>query len=361
MAVSLGIPRVLPTAGVTDHGGLADRYGRVATDLRLSLTDKCNLRCTYCMPAAGMDWLPARQLLTAAEITRLVGIAVDRLGVVELRLTGGEPLIRPDLEDIIGGVRGRHPDLPISVTTNGVGLDRRARTLREAGLTRINISLDTLCPETFAALSRRNLLERTLAGIAAAEAAGLAPIKINAVLMRGVNEGQASELTAWCLARGYELRFIEQMPLDADHGWRRDTMITAAQIRERLEGDFDLTPHPAERDGAPAERYRAVSRSDPSLRGTLGIIASVTEPFCADCKRTRLTADGKVRSCLFSHEEVDLLHLLRGEADDEAIAQRWRQAMWVKPLAHGTDSPATEGLAATGYVQPDRSMSAIGG
>ncbi|OMH34132.1 GTP 3',8-cyclase MoaA [Tersicoccus sp. Bi-70] len=361
MAVSLGIPRVLPTAGVPDHGGLADQYGRVATDLRISLTDKCNLRCTYCMPADGMDWLPGRQLLTAEEITRLVDIAVDELGVVELRLTGGEPLIRKDLEEVIAGVRGHHPDLPISLTTNGVGLDRRARTLRDAGLTRINVSLDTLCPETFVALSRRNLLERTLAGIAAADAAGLAPMKINAVLMRGFNEHQASELAGWCLARGYELRFIEQMPLDADHGWRRDTMITAAQIRALVEQDFVLTPHPAERDGAPAERYHAVSRTDPAMRGTLGIIASVTEPFCADCKRTRITADGKVRSCLFSHEEIDLLHLLRGDADDAQIAQRWRQAMWVKPLAHGTDSPGTEGLDASGYVQPDRSMSAIGG
>ncbi|GGC78411.1 cyclic pyranopterin monophosphate synthase [Tersicoccus solisilvae] len=361
MAVSLGIPRVLPTAGVPERGGLTDRYGRVATDLRLSLTDKCNLRCTYCMPADGMDWLPRAQLLTAGEITRLVGIAVDTLGVVELRLTGGEPLIRPDLEDVVAGVRGRHPDLPISLTTNGVGLDRRAASLRDAGLSRINISLDTLCPETFAALSRRNLLERTLAGIAAADAAGLSPVKINAVLMRGVNEDEAGELAAWCLARGYELRFIEQMPLDADHGWRRDTMVTAAQIRAHLERDFALTPHPAKRDGAPAERYTAVARRDPAVHGTLGIIASVTEPFCADCKRTRLTADGKVRSCLFSHEEVDLLHLLRGGADDEQLAQRWRQAMWVKPLAHGTESPGTEGLDASGYVQPDRSMSAIGG
>nr|WP_306863414.1 GTP 3',8-cyclase MoaA [Arthrobacter bambusae] len=344
--------------------GLFDRYGRRATDMRLSLTDKCNLRCTYCMPAEGLEWLSRQAVMTAAEIIRLVRIGVEQLGVRQLRLTGGEPLVRADLVDIISALRQAHPELPISMTTNGVGLDKKAAALKEAGLSRINVSLDSLHEETFAMLTRRPFLDKVLAGIDAAWAAGLGPVKINAVLMRGINDAESPGLLAWALERGYELRFIEQMPLDADHGWTRRDMITAAEIRELLSRDFVLGPDPRARDGAPAERFevrrrdRASAEATGPLLGTVGIIASVTEPFCSDCRRTRITAEGKIMSCLFSREEFDLLGLLRHGAGDEELAQRWQDAMWIKPKAHGMDHT---GLGAADFVQPDRSMSAIGG
>ena len=350
-------------------GGLADRYGRRATDMRLSLTDKCNLRCTYCMPAEGLEWLAKQAVMSAGEIVRIVRVGVDLLGVRELRLTGGEPLVRADLVDIIAALRQEHPGLPISMTTNGVGLDKKAAALKTAGLTRINVSLDSLHEETFAKLTRRPFLDRVLAGVEAAWAAGLGPVKLNAVLMRGINDAESPSLLAWALDRGYELRFIEQMPLDADHGWTRRDMITAAEIRELLSADYVLSPDPRARDGAPAERFEVRRRPsgpatatspDPGSRvlGTVGIIASVTEPFCSDCRRTRITAEGKIMSCLFSREEFDLLGLLRAGATDQELAERWQEAMWLKPKAHGMDHV---GLDAPDFVQPDRSMSAIGG
>ncbi|RAN72031.1 GTP 3',8-cyclase MoaA [Bacillus sp. SRB_336] len=341
--------------------GLPDQFGRVATDMRLSLTDKCNLRCRYCMPEAGLEWLKKSKLLTGGEIVRLVGLGVDRLGVRELRLTGGEPLVRADLVDIVAAVRRNHPELPISLTTNAVGLAGKAQALADAGLTRLNVSMDTLHHDAFLQLTRRPFLDQVLAGIEAADAAGLRPLKVNAVLMRGVNDDHAAELLGWCLARGYELRFIEQMPLDADHGWTRSGMITAAEIRELLGRDFALSPDPRLRDGAPAERFEVRNPSTGELLGTVGIIASVTEPFCTDCRRTRITAEGKVMSCLFSRTEVDLLALLRAGTspdDDDAVAARWQDAMWAKPKAHGMGHP---GLGDADFVQPDRSMSAIGG
>lgn len=392
MSVSLGLPRIRSAgpgpSGAPREAGLVDRHGRRATDLRLSVIDKCNLRCTYCMPADGLPWLPAAQLMSTGEIVRLVGIGVAELGITELRLTGGEPLVRRDLEEIVAGVRAAHPELPVSLTTNGIGLAARAQALAEAGLTRINISLDSLDAATFRALARRDRLADVLAGAEAAAAAGLAPVKINAVLMRGVNDHEAPELLAWALERGFALRFIEQMPLDADHGWTRADMVTAAEIRDRLSTRFRLAPHPGTRDGAPAELWDvhprtatatpvdsavtsgatsdATSAAPPALcsgaqdppLGTVGVIASVTEPFCADCKRTRITAEGRVRSCLFSHEEVELLPLLRAGATDAELADRWRAAMWAKPAAHGMDHT---GLDSADYVQPERSMSAIGG
>lgn len=379
MPTALGIPTLrtkLEPSPADPARGLVDRFGRRATDLRISLTDKCNLRCTYCMPADGMDWLPKQDLLTAAEIRHLVRVGVDRLGVRELRLTGGEPLIRTDLEDIVAGVRADHPDLPVSITTNAIGLARRAVGLKKAGLTRLNVSLDTLDPQTFRSLARRDRLADVLEGVETAVDAGLTPVKLNAVLMRGINDHEAPELLAWALERGLSLRFIEQMPLDADHGWTREGMITAQEIRDRLSTRFDLSPHPADRDGAPAELWdvrvrqssteQARSAADDDVLGTVGIIASVTEPFCGDCKRTRITAEGEVRSCLFSHEEFGLRDLLReplaaGESADErdsAIADRWRAAMWIKPAAHGMDHV---GLDSADFVQPERSMSAIGG
>ncbi|ADX72599.1 GTP cyclohydrolase subunit MoaA [Pseudarthrobacter phenanthrenivorans Sphe3] len=344
--------------------GLADRYGRRATDMRLSLTDKCNLRCTYCMPAEGLEWLAKQAVMSAEEIVRIVRIGVEQLGVRELRLTGGEPLVRHDLVDIIAALRRNHPALPISMTSNGVGLAKKAAALKAAGLTRINVSLDSLHEETFTQLTRRPFLDQVLAGVDAAWAAGLGPVKLNAVLMRGINDAEAPALLAWALERGYELRFIEQMPLDADHGWTRRNMITAAEIRQLLSSDFVLSPDPRARDGAPAERFEVRRRTAGSggssgpVLGTVGIIASVTEPFCSDCRRTRITAEGKIMSCLFSREEFDLLGLLRSGASDEALARRWQDAMWLKPKAHGMDHV---GLDAPDFVQPDRSMSAIGG
>ncbi|WP_101599936.1 GTP 3',8-cyclase MoaA [Brevibacterium sp. Mu109] len=366
--------------------GLLDRHGRLGTDLRISLTDKCNLRCTYCMPADGMDWMPPPSLLTAAEVVRLVDIAVAVHGVRDLRLTGGEPLIRPDLEDIIAGVRSSHPDLPIAITTNGIGLTKRAATLAAAGLTRLNVSLDTIDADTFRALARRNRLADVLAGIDAALAADLHPVKVNAVLMRGENDDQAPDLLAFALERGLDLRFIEQMPLDGDHGWTREGMVTAREVRELLSQHWRLVPDDVPRGGAPAELWRVLpldsdpdsgsgsgSDSDPNADpdavpssrtdaaeplGRVGVIASVTEPFCSACTRTRITADGKVRSCLFSHEEFDLASAMRSGESDDVVARLWQQAMWLKPAAHGMEKP---GLDSDDYVQPDRTMSAIGG
>jgi len=361
-----GIPAAAALSGRPEGlpAGLVDRYGRRATDMRLSLTDKCNLRCTYCMPAEGLEWLSKQAVMSAEEIVRIVRIGVDMLGVRELRLTGGEPLVRADLLQIIAALRQAHPDLPISMTTNAVGLDKKAAGLKAAGLTRINVSLDSLHEETFTKLTRRPFLDRVLAGVDAAWAAGLGPVKLNAVLMRGINDAESPALLAWALDRGYELRFIEQMPLDADHGWTRRNMITAAEIRELLSVDYVLSSDPRDRDGAPAERFEVrarvpgTDRATGPLLGTVGIIASVTEPFCSDCRRTRITAEGKIMSCLFSREEVDLLGLLREGASDEQLAERWQDAMWIKPKAHGMDHV---GLDAPDFVQPDRSMSAIGG
>ncbi|WP_375153949.1 GTP 3',8-cyclase MoaA [Pseudarthrobacter phenanthrenivorans] len=375
MSVQLGMPQPREEAGASlpsdpaarpadAPAGLADRYGRSATDMRLSLTDKCNLRCTYCMPAEGLEWLAKQAVMSAEEIVRIVRIGVEQLGVRELRLTGGEPLVRHDLVDIIAALRRNHPALPISMTSNGVGLAKKAAALKAAGLTRINVSLDSLHEETFTQLTRRPFLDQVLAGVDAAWAAGLGPVKLNAVLMRGINDAEAPSLLAWALERGYELRFIEQMPLDADHGWTRRNMITAAEIRQLLSSDFVLSPDPRARDGAPAERFEVRRRmagsggSSGPVLGTVGIIASVTEPFCSDCRRTRITAEGKIMSCLFSREEFDLLGLLRSGASDEALARRWQDAMWLKPKAHGMDHV---GLDAPDFVQPDRSMSAIGG
>ena len=341
--------------------GLLDRFGRRATDLRVSLIDKCNLRCTYCMPAEGLPWLTREQLLTASEIQRLVRIGVDLLGIGELRLTGGEPLVRKDLEEIIGGIRAEHPELPIALTTNAIGLDRRAQALAEAGLSRVNISLDSVHRETFAQLTRRDSLDKVLSGVWAAAAAGLTPLKVNAVLVRGVNDHQAADLLGWALTHDFELRFIEQMPLEADRTWEREATVTAAETRDILAQRYQIAPADEDRGGAPAERFNVWEKHDAAGSaplGTVGIIASVTEPFCSACTRTRITAEGRVMSCLFSREEVDLVDLLRGGATDEEIAQRWAAAMWAKPAAHGTDRP---GFDLPGFTRPDRSMSAIGG
>ncbi len=327
---------------------LRDQFGRVATDLRVSLTDRCNLRCSYCMPAEGLDWLPRDDILTDDEVVRLIDVAVTHLGVDEVRFTGGEPLIRPGFTGIVARTAMLSPRPMMSVTTNGIGLERTAKALVEAGLDRVNVSLDTVREETFATITRRNRLDDVVRGLAAAAEAGLTPVKVNAVLLRGHNDDQAGELLAWCLDRGYELRFIEQMPLDAQHGWSRADMITADEILAALEQDFVLTPDPAHRGSAPAELFQVDGGP-----ATVGIIASVTRPFCGDCDRVRLTADGQVRNCLFAREESDLRTALRSGASDDEIAERWRKAMWTKRPGHGIDDPS--------FLQPSRPMSAIGG
>ncbi|MEU8152879.1 GTP 3',8-cyclase MoaA [Micromonospora sp. NPDC048986] len=336
------------SAAPGSDGVLVDRYGRVARDLRVSLTDKCNLRCTYCMPAEGLPWLAGPELLTDEEIVRLVRVAVELLGVTEVRFTGGEPLIRPGLVGIVTAVAALQPRPRVSLTTNGIGLDRLAPALRAAGLDRVNVSLDTLDPDRFTTLTRRPRLDAVLAGLAGAAAAGLSPVKINSVLMRGVNEDEAPALLRFALDHDYQLRIIEQMPLDAQHGWARDTMVTAEEILASLRTVFDLSPDPAERGAAPAETW--LVDGGPAR---VGVIASVTRPFCGDCDRTRLTADGQVRACLFATEESDLRAALRTGADDDELARRWRTAMWGKRAGHGIDDPT--------FLQPTRPMSAIGG
>jgi GTP 3',8-cyclase len=328
---------------------LADAFGRIATDLRVSLTDRCNLRCTYCMPPEGLEWLPSPALLTDEELIRLIGIGVRQLGITEVRFTGGEPLLRRNLEGIIAGTAALRPRPVISVTTNGIRLARLAGALREAGLDRVNVSLDTLNRETFAALTRRDRLPDVLEGLSAAVAAGLAPVKVNAVLMRGVNDHEAASLLRFCLDHGYQLRFIEQMPLDAQHGWRRADMVTADEILAALSAEFSLTPDdPDARGAAPAETFLV---DDGPAK--VGVIGSVTRPFCGACDRVRLTADGQVRNCLFAREENDLRAPLRAGADDDRLAAIWRRAVAVKLPGHGINDP--------GFLQPARSMSAIGG
>jgi GTP 3',8-cyclase len=328
---------------------LTDSYGRVATDLRVSLTDRCNLRCDYCMPAEGLDWLPKPDLLTDDEVVRLVRIAVERLGITEVRFTGGEPLLRRGLPDIVARTAELRPRPETSLTTNGIGLYRLAGPLHAAGLDRINVSLDTLRPETFRALARRDRLGDVLAGLSAAAAAGLGPIKVNTVLMRGRNDDEAVPLARFCLEHGYQLRFIEQMPLDAQHGWRRANMVTADEILAALSAEFTLTPDdPAARGSAPAEAF--LVDGGPAR---IGVIGSVTRPFCGSCDRVRLTTDGQIRNCLFATTESDLRGPLRSGASDATIAALWRRAVASKLPGHGINDP--------GFLQPARPMSAIGG
>ncbi len=328
---------------------LADSFGRVATDMRVSLTDRCNLRCAYCMPAEGLDWLPKPELLTDDEVVRLVRIGVELLGIREIRFTGGEPLLRRGLTGIVERTAALRPRPELSITTNGIGLARTAQALRDAGLDRVNVSLDTLRPEAFQELARRDRLAEVLDGMAAAATAGLVPVKVNSVLMRGVNDGEARDLLRFCVNRGYELRFIEQMPLDAQHGWRRANMVTAEEILTTLSEEFVLKPDDsAERGSAPAERF--LVDGGPAR---VGVIGSVTRPFCGACDRVRLTADGQVRNCLFAREESDLRGPLRAGASDEELAALWCRAVAAKLPGHGINDPT--------FLQPDRPMSAIGG
>lgn len=350
-----------PSAGSSLDQGLAliDRYGRIARDLRVSLTDRCNLRCTYCMPAEGLDWFPTEATLTDAETTRLIRLAVERLGIHQVRFTGGEPLLRKSLEDIISFTKGLRTDEgtapTVALTTNALGLAHRAQGLKEAGLDRVNISLDTLDPERFARLTRRDRLSDVIAGIDAARDAGLDPVKINAVVMPGTNEDDIVPLARFALERGLQLRFIEQMPLGPREKWKREDMVTAAQIFEALESEFVLEPAEEPRGSAPAElfRIRTAAGVEPQRSGYVGIIASVTHSFCGNCDRTRLTTDGAVRNCLFGNSETSLRDLMRAGASDEDLMRAWAGEMWRKLPGHGMNDE--------GFLQPDRPMSAIGG
>lgn len=351
---TLGLPTVRPDdapfarTDMPTAGPLVDTFGRVATDLRISLTDRCNLRCAYCMPAEGLDWLPTADLLTHDELARLLRLAVTRLGITSVRFTGGEPLLYRGLEEVIAATAALAPRPEIAMTTNGVGLARRAGGLAAAGLNRVNISLDTLDAERFAAITRRHRLTDVLDGLAAAAAAGLGPVKVNAVLDPTDGADDAVALLRFCLTHGYQLRIIEQMPLDAGHLWRRDATLSAAAIEAALRSHFDLRPDPRPRGAAPARLWLVDGGPH-----TVGIIASVSEAFCSACDRTRLTADGQVRNCLFATGETDLRGLLRSGEDDAEVEHAWRTAMWQKAAGHGINDPD--------FVQPQRPMSAIGG
>jgi cyclic pyranopterin phosphate synthase len=329
---------------------LVDRFGRVHTDLRVSLTDRCSLRCTYCMPAQGVDWLPTASILTGAEIERIAAVCAAA-GMTTFRLTGGEPLVRGDVVDVVRRLaRLRGPDgepVEVAMTTNGIRLDALLDDLVDAGLGRLNISLDTLRRNRFAALTRRDRLDDVLRGIAAAAASPLRPLKLNAVAMRGVNDDELVDLVSFALSVGAQMRFIEQMPLDAGHTWDRSRMVTREEILAALATRWDLTPVPG-RGHAPAERF--LLDGGPA---TVGVIAAVTAPFCGGCDRLRLTADGQLRNCLFAKSELDLVGLLRGGGDDEAIDAVLRASVDAKLPGHGINDP--------GFLQPARGMNAIGG
>lgn len=346
-------PADLPPAESDGSRRLADRYGRVARDLRISLTDRCNLRCTYCMPAEGLDWMPTELTLNTDEVNRMIRIAVDLLGIRQIRFTGGEPLLRKELPEIISYAKQLRTDegkeVQTAVTTNGLGLDKKAAGLKEAGLDRINVSLDTIDAERYKALTRRDRLSHVLKSIDAAIEAGLNPVKINAVVMPGVNEDDIVPLARYCLEKGAQLRFIEQMPLGPREQWKRSEMVTAQDILDRLGAEFTLTPADEVRGSAPAAKWDVAEYPG----GQLGVIASVSHPFCGDCDRSRLTTDGAIRNCLFSNTETPLREFLRSGATDAEIATAWATAMWGKLPGHGIDDP--------GFLQPDRPMSAIGG
>lgn len=347
--VPLGLPGIRANQfDRPDDSRLVDTFGRVATDLRVSVTDRCNLRCTYCMPADGLDWLGEGATLTTAEFQRLICIAVELLGVREVRFTGGEPLLRSDLAEIIAHAAALSPRPQLSITTNGLSLKRVAAQLAQAGLDRVNVSLDTVDNGVYLAMTRRDRLADVIDGLAAARDAGLRPIKVNAVLLRGVNDDQANELLDFCISGGFELRFIEQMPLDAQRDWHPTEFVNADEILSVLRSRRRLIPLDEERGSAPAQRWRIDDGS-----ATVGVIASVSAPFCASCDRVRLTADGQLRTCLFATEETDLRSPLRRGDSDEEIARTWREAMWTKASGHD--------IGSDGFQQPARPMSAIGG
>lgn len=341
-----------------DVRDLVDPFGRTIRDLRISVTDRCNFRCTYCMPAEGLVWLPKSEVLTFEEIERLAGIFVGRFGVDGIRLTGGEPTVRAHLANLVARLAGlvvpsasssplAGEPIDLAITTNGATLVAQAKPLREAGIRRINISLDSLVREKFEGMTRRDELHNVLAGIEAAVEAGFEQVKINTVVERGVNDDEIVDLARFGRDRGVEVRFIEYMPLDAPGHWMNDLVVSQDEIVERISAVFPLEPVPA-RGAAPADRWRYTDG-----RGTVGVIPSVTKPFCGDCDRVRLTADGQFRTCLFATDEFDLRRLLREGAGDDDLAAEIERAVGTKWAGHQINQ--------VNFVRPNRSMSQIGG
>jgi len=329
---------------------LIDTYGRGHRDIRVSLTDRCNLRCTYCMPHDFAAWLPSKDLLNTDELIEIIEVAVSQ-GIDEIRLTGGEPMLRPDIVEIVSRISSIKNAPKLSMTTNGLVLAKLAKPLVDAGLRRINISLDTLDRDVFKKMTHRDRIDDVFAGIAAAKEAGLLPVKINTVLLRGVNDGEAVSLLKWALAEDLNLRFIEQMPLDAGGIWNREQLITADDIFSQLSEHYDLTPVEY-RGSAPAEEF--LINGGPA---TVGIIGSVSRPFCGACDRIRITSDGQLRSCLFSMTETDLRSILRSDMSKtektEALVSKFHSTVKAKLPGHGINDPS--------FIQPSRPMSAIGG
>jgi cyclic pyranopterin phosphate synthase len=326
---------------------LADGHGRAIGDVRISVTDRCNFRCQYCMPAEGLPWLQRDALLTYEEITRLVRI-LSEMGVHDVRLTGGEPLVRKELHKLVGSLSALPGVHDLSLTTNGYLLEAQVADLVAAGLRRVNVSLDSLAADRFFQLTRRDSLGRVLAGLAAAQAhPELRPIKVNAVALRGFTEDEVLRFARFAREEPYEIRFIEFMPLDADQDWDMAKVLPSAEIKAIIETEYELEPLGRERHGT-ARRYRFADG-----RGEIGFISPVTEPFCGDCNRIRFTAEGTLRTCLFSMHETDLRAPLRSGATDAEIEQVVRDAVWRKELKHHVGEP--------GFVQPARSMSRIGG
>jgi len=346
VTLSRGGLRSAEPAGMPTEGPMVDTFGRVHDDLRISVTDRCNLRCVYCMPAVGMSFLAPRSLLTFDEVVRVVGVARS-LGVRAVRLTGGEPLVRRGLHQLVGRLADLDMD-DISVTTNGILLKSAVAELVAAGLTRVNVSCDSLRPERFAAIRRRGDLETVLAAMDAAESAGLPPVKVNVVLVRGVNDDEILDFADFARTTDRAVRFIEFMPLDAQGAWRRHQLVPGAEVLQRIATRWPVVAVAGGDDRAPAERYRFADG-----HGEIGVISSVTQPFCGTCNRLRLTADGAIRNCLFSDDELDVRAILRGGGSDDDVALVLRRAVWGKRPGHGIDDP--------GFLRPARSMSMIGG
>ena len=328
------------------EGPLVDRHGRVHDDLRISVTDRCNLRCTYCMPEHGMSFLPRRDLLTLDEIVR-VARAAKSVGVTSIRLTGGEPLVRRGLPDLVRRLHALGFE-DLALTTNGMLLAPMATSLAGAGLRRVNISCDSLRPERFRSIRRRGELDVVLGAMDAAERAGLTPLKVNVVLVRGSNDDEILEFAAFARATGRVVRFIEFMPLDADGAWSREQLVTGQEVFDRIHTAWPLVADGTVDDPAPARRFRF---SDGN--GEIGLVSSVSQPFCGTCNRLRLTADGAVRNCLFSDDEVSVRDVLRAGGTDAALALALRRSVWAKLPGHGINDP--------GFLRPIRSMSMIGG
>jgi cyclic pyranopterin phosphate synthase len=331
--------------GERDHPVLIDSFGRVATDLRISVTDRCNLRCTYCMPEAGMDWLARSEVLTLEEIVRLVSLFRDE-GVRTVRVTGGEPLVRRDICDIVHGLSALGLD-DLSMTTNGVLLQKSAAALADAGLQRVNVSLDSLHRDRYNLITRRDDLDAALAGLRAAHAAGLRPVKINCVLMAGVNSDEIVEFAELARSTGYDVRFIEFMPLDEERKWSAEAVVASADVIGIISDVYPLTRQ--SRGSSPSTPYVF----DDGAPGSVGVIASVTEPFCDTCDRLRLSADGRLQTCLFATEQTDLRGPLRSGATDDELREVIRSAVAGKQAGHS--------IGRVSFVQPTRSMSVVGG